>query len=254
MRRLILLLLLSTTLFLLINMPLRQLLRVIEPPPGLSFSGLQGTLRSGRVEQLGYRGFELGDLGYSLRPLCLLKLTICYHIEDANGDLQLNLGYSPWTGLSLEESRLLVPVERLRPWMGALLVQPKGGLEIRLQSLRLNNNRRLEALQARLYWRKAGIEGESVELGDFRAEIELDGKDILMLLGDEPGALLGLQGEVRLRAEDYRLDIQLEARTGLAESLRNALELLARKDGLNHYRIQRQGRMPRPIPWLMPSG
>ncbi len=250
MRRLLLLLLLSSALFLLINMPLRQLLRVVQPPPGLTVSGLQGTLWSGRVDRLGYRDFDLVELRYSLRPLCLLWLELCYRIEDASGDLLLNPGYSPWAGLSLGDSHLLVPVERLRPWMNALLVKPKGELEIRLQSLQLTHQRRLEALQGRLYWRKAGIEGESVELGDFHAAVELDGQDIRLQLGDEPGALLGLQGEIRLGAEDYSLDVQLEARTGLGESLRNALELLARKDGLNHYRIQRQGRLPRPIPWL----
>ena len=252
MRRLILVLLLSTVVFSLLNMPLRQVLRVVELPPGLVVSGLQGTLRSGQVEQLGYRGVAFEELRYALRPTCLLWFKLCYRLEDGNGDLRLNPGYSPWAGFTLEDTRLRLPVERLRPWLGKLLVQPKGELDLQLQMLELGNNRRLETLQAVLFWRKAGIEGESVVLGDFRADIEQEGPEIRLQLGDEPGALLGVEGEIRLGAEDFRVDVKLEARPGLGESARNALELMARRDGLNRYRIQRQGRLPQPIPWLPP--
>jgi len=252
MRRLILILLLSTAVFLLVNMPVRQLLRWIELPPGLTVSGLEGRVVSGQVDRLGYRGVEFEGLHYSLRALCLLKLAICYRLEDGNGDLRLNANYSFWSGLTLEDALLRLPVERLRPWMQSLLVKPKGSLELQIQTLQLGNPLQLEALRGRLYWRKAGIEGESLVLGDFRADVQREEEGLRLILRDEPGALLGVQGEVLLDAEEYRVDVKLEARAGLGESARNALELMARRDGLNRYRIQRQGRLPRPIPWLQP--
>jgi hypothetical protein len=126
-------------------------------------------------------------------------------------------------------------------------------LQLDVEALQLDGLGRLGELQAVLFWRNAGIEGESVELGDFRADVERQPKGLRIRLSDLPGAHLGVSGDLILEADAYRLDLQLQARPGLGESAVNALQLLARKNGPSRYRIQRQGRLPRPLPWLAPG-
>jgi len=245
--RLLLVFLLSLPLFLLLNMPVQQLYRVVTPPPGATIAGLEGTLLSGRIGRLGYRGVEFRDLGYRLEPSCLLRLAVCYRVDDEDGDLSVGFGFSPIGGLEIEDSRISLALERLKPLMQSMLVQPLGILEVDLQSLRLNPDRYLDALQGQIFWREAGLEGEAQRLGDFQADLERGKEGIRVRFSDLPGALVGVDGELLLGALDYRLDLKLQARDGLGESARNALGLLGRKTGLNRYRVQRQGRLPEPL-------
>jgi hypothetical protein len=248
--RLLLVFMLSLPLFLLLNMPVQQLHRVVTPPSGVTVVGLEGTLLSGRVDRLGYRGVDFRDLDYRLKPSCLLRLAVCYRVEDGDGDLSVVFGFSPIGGLEIEDSRLSLALERLRPLMSSLLVQPLGILEVTLETLQLSRDRRLVALDGQIFWREAGLEGEPQRLGDFEAVLERSEPGVRIRFSDLPGALVGVDGELRLGALDYRLDLKLQARDGLGESARNALGLLGRKTGLNRYRVQRQGRLPAPLPFL----
>jgi len=239
----------SLLLFLLVNLPIRQVYRLIQPPAGVVIEGLEGRLYSGRIQRLAYRNLEFQDLRYRLEPSCLLRLEVCYRIEDEAGDLSLRALYSPWQGVGVDAARLSLPLERLRPLMPSLLVRPTGLLELDARRIRLYG-KRLSEVDATAYWREAGIEGEPQKLGDFKADIEGGGKELRMRFADLPGASVGVEGELQLTATDYRLDMELEARPELGKPARNALELLAPRSGLNRYRVKRTGRLPQPLTLL----
>ncbi len=247
--RLLLVFVLSLLLFLLVNMPVRQLFRAVELPPDILVEGLEGTLLAGRIQRLGYRGVTLERLSYRLQPLCLLRLSLCYRLTDGDDDLLLNIAVSPWSGLELGDSRARLPLSQIHPLVPGLLVKPTGELDLEISHATFDG-RRLSALEGTAYWRRAGIEGEDLVLGDFRADAERNEQGLQIRLADMPGALLGVEGELTLGERDYRVDLQLEARAGLGESLRSSLELLAQKNGLNRYRIRRQGGLPRTLPFL----
>jgi len=248
--RLLLVFLLSLSLFLLLNMPARQLFRVLTLPPGVAIGGLEGSLLSGRIARLGYRGVEFRDLTYRFAPSCLLRLAVCYRVANDAGDVSLELGLSPLSGMTIENSRLLLPLEQLGPLMQSLLVRPLGKLDAQIETAQVTRDRRLTALSAQVAWREAGLEGEPRRLGDFLAVLERSEQGIRVRLADQPGALVGVQGALHLGVQEYRIDLELHPRDGLGESARNALGLLGRKTGLNRYRVQRQGRLPAPLDML----
>ena len=247
--RLLLVFLLSLLLFLMVNMPVVQLFRFSAPPPDVGIEGLEGSLLAGRVRRLTLRGLAFEDVEYRLRPLCLLRLALCYRLESDAGDLLLQLSASPWSGIGIEDSRVTLPLPQLTALAPTLLVRPTGELELVVDQAGLDQGR-LTGLKATAYWREAGIEGEKLKLGDFRADAERSDQGLDVRFSDLPGSLVGVDGSLRLGERDYRLDLKLEARPGLADSVRSALELLARKNGLNRYRVQQQGQLPRPLPLL----
>ncbi len=247
--RLVVVFVLSLLPFLAINMPVQQLFRFIQPPPQLLLSGIEGSLLGGRIRQIEYRGLAFENLSYRLLPGCLFRLALCYRLEDADGDLHLRVSVSPFSGVGLENSRLTLTMRQLGAMTSALLVKPTGELELQLDDAVLARDG-LGDLQGVIYWKQAGIEGENLSLGDFRADIARTEQGVELRFADMPGARIGVAGSLQLDARRYRLDLKLEARPELAESARNALELLARKTGLNRYRIQRQGVLPQPLPLL----
>ncbi len=238
--RLIPVFLLSLLLFLTLNMPAQQLFRFITPPPDLLVQGLEGRVYEGRLRRLEYRGMAFNDLEYRLQPGCFLWLQVCYRLRDKAGLLDLTLGWLPLQGVMLDDARLRLPVSQLQPLMKSLLIQPTGEVEVDIRRLRLVD-RRLTELDASAYWRKAGIKGEELVLGDFRAVFTRTEEGVGVQFNDLPGALVGVKGSLQLTNQDYRLDLELEARPGLSEPARNALELVARQKGLNRFSIQNQG-------------
>lgn len=247
--RFLLLFVFSLLVFAVVNMPVQQLFRFVAPPPGLVIEGLDGRIHGGRLRRLEYQGLGFDEVSYRLRPQCLLWLAVCYRLTSASGDLNLRLSWSPISGLRIEQGRVRQPMARLRPLMGSLLIQPTGALELQIDRLVLNRGR-LGELEGHVIWRQAGIEGEKLVLGDFRADARRGEEGLELQFADLPGALLGVEGSLRLGTEDYRLELDLQARPGLSESARNALELLARKNGLNRYQVRNQGRLPKPLTLL----
>ena len=247
---LILLFVLSLALGLLINTPARQILRFASLPDTLVMQGLQGTLRAGRIQQLGYQGLLFSDLGYRLQPGCLFRLAMCYRVVTAAGELDLELQTSLLSGsFSVLESRLRLGEEAFSAVPG-LLIQPRGDLVIDIERLTIEQQK-LQDLTGRISWNRAGLQGEEQELGNYSALISQVSEGFSIKLDQATGLLL-VAGEMQLAWNGtYQVDLTLESKAGLSDSINNALGLLASKSGLNQYRIDRKGRIDRNLlQWL----
>ena len=249
---LILLFVLSLALGLLINTPARQILRFVSLPDTLVMQGLQGTLRAGRIQQLGYQGLLFSDLGYRLQPGCLFKLALCYRIETAADDLDLQLQTSLLRGsVSVLDSRVRFGEEVFSAVPG-LLIRPRGDFIIDIEQLSIRQQK-LHDLIGRISWNRAGLEGEEQELGNYSALISQVSEGFNLKL-DQSTGLLVARGDMQLEwSGNYRVNMTLEGKAGLNDSVNNALGLLASKTGLNQYRIDRKGRIDRNLLQRMKS-
>ena len=227
---------------LLVNVPARQLLRVVKLPPQLHIAGLSGSITQARIEQLNYRQFSLRQLQMRWQPLCLFQLAICYRATTSDQQLLANVQYQPLTGVvSLQHSRIELPGELLQN-ASSLLVKPKGRFDIEIDQLDSHQGKLMQ-VAGRIIWRDAGIEGEDQSLGDYQAQFISADDGLHITLADQQG-LIKLKGDMLLSWNgEYRADATFEARPGLKPSIKNALDLMARKTGLNRYEIHQKGRL-----------
>ncbi len=243
---LILLFVLTLAVSLLFNTPVRQLFRVVSMPQGVAMQGLEGSISRGRIAQLGYQGLVVEDLDYHLRPWCLIKLAVCYALESADNTIDLQLQINPLSAsVSASDSRLVISDD----WFSALpgmLVQPSGDFVIDIESVSLQQAR-LQELNGRVSWNQAGVKGEEQVLGNYSGAInQVD--DGLELKLDQSTGLLTAAGEIKLTWNgSYDVDMTLNGKAGLEDSINSALELVAQKTGLNRYRIDRNGRVNRQV-------
>ena len=92
-------------------------------------------------------------------------------------------------------------------------------------------------------WTDAGIIGEDFNLGDYQLEITKDSNLYRFILQDKD-AVLDIDGEGKLSSDgNYSLNINIQARAGLDSQIKNALELIAQKKGLNQYLVRRSGQL-----------
>ncbi|MCP3689371.1 MAG: hypothetical protein GY784_13255, partial [Gammaproteobacteria bacterium] len=63
---------------LLVTMPLVHPLAQLTIPQQIRFNGLDGTIGSGRLDQLSIDRVLFNNISYEFEASCLLKLSICY--------------------------------------------------------------------------------------------------------------------------------------------------------------------------------
>ncbi len=227
---------------LLVNMPARQLLRVVKLPPRLHIAGLSGSITKARIERLTYRQFSLRQLQLRWQPGCLFQLAICYRASSSDQRLLANVRLQPITGVvSLQHSRIGLSATLLHD-VSTLLIKPRGRFDIVVDQLDAHQGK-LKQVAGHIVWHQAGIEGEDQSLGDYQAQFTSAEDGLHITLADQQG-LIKLHGELLLSWNgEYRADATLAARPGLKPSIKNALGLMTRKTGLNRYQIHRKGRL-----------
>ena len=225
-----------------VNMPARQLYRVIQIPPSLKVYGLSGTLVHARVAQLNIQQFTLSDVRLDWQPLCLLKAAVCYHVYSDDKELQGVLQLGLFSGeMTLEQGRIVLDSQLLQQFV-TLLVKPKGSFDIELETLSMKDGKLL-SLNAKINWLNAGIEGEEQLLGNYQALAVTTDDGFKIDLSDRD-SLLKMHGEILLQwSGEYDADVKLEARPGLKPSIKSALELFAQRSGLDRYNIRKKARL-----------
>ena len=113
-------------------------------------------------------------------------------------------------------------------------------LQLNLDSVSIVRDK-LADLEGTLVWKDAGLAGEDINLGDYEISVGKAGGRYELLI-DDKDAVLDMAGKASLQADGkYTLDITIRTRPGLEPKIKNALELVARKQGIDQYVVRRAG-------------
>lgn len=227
---------------LIVNLPVVHLLAQIKLPNAVLLGGVKGTVFNGKIDRLLVNQVPVDDLAYSFKPGCLLNLKICYDLESdlGKGQIQAN----PFDqSLDLNDFEINYPLENLVAFANQLLVRPSGNLQIYIDTLSLKQQK-VGQVNARILWQQAGIVGESVELGNYELTVAEATEGYQFELKDLK-ALLTVDGKGQLKADGkYSMNINILSQPGLNQSIKSALEFVAKKKGLNRYDVRRTGKLP----------
>ena len=229
------------TIGLLINMPARLVLNQVQIPDNLKILRLQGTLFSGEVGELRIGQLPINQLAYRIDLSCLLTAAVCYQLAFEDG--MVKAGFEPISQtIRLSQLDAEFPVQQLAAFGNQLLVSPSGSLRVESDTFTIRQGKVVE-FEALTTWTGAGIIGEDFNLGDYQLEITKD-SDLYRLILQDNDAVLDIDGEGKLSSDgNYSLNIKIQARAGLDSRIKNALELVAKKKGLNQYSVRRSGQL-----------
>jgi hypothetical protein len=226
---------------LLINMPVSLLLAQVKVPDNIRISGLQGTAFNGQVNELLVNQISIRQLKYQFDFSCLLAASFCYRLNFEDGTAIL--GFEPISKkIRISELNADIPMQKLSVLSNQLLVSPSGSLRLEIANLAVKQGKLVD-ISGIATWKDAGIMGEDFNLGDYLLEIE-KGIDIYRFTLKDVDAQLDINGKAILASDGkYSLNIDIGARSGLDTRVKNVLELIARKKGLNQYLIHRSGQL-----------
>ena len=227
----------------LVGIPARHVLRFVELPADIKIKGLNGSITSGNIEAIRYQKFTLTDVDFSLRPLCLAKISICYEIKSDDNNLLLNIEANLLTQISsISHSQIQLDSSIFKD-MPQMLVQPKGELLIAIQSMTFVDAK-INELSATLDWPGAGIEGEDQLLGNYHATL-LQEEERLSIKLDDKDSLLSARGDIEVKwSGQYSVNLKFESKPELNKSVINVLQMATRQSGLNKYALKTAGNLP----------
>lgn len=226
------------------NTPAALVLPRLQLDPALRLAGVDGSVVRGRIERLEFHALALEGVRFRLRPRCLLGLELCYRLDSADGELLY--AWDPLSGdATISDARLELPAAALAELGAALPLRLTGRLELELAELRLAAGRPV-ALDGQLVWRGMGADdgGQALRLGDYRASLSGDGEQYRAEFATLD-ASLRIDGDGDLRADGrYRLDLAIASEQPIDSRIKTLLELFARENGYNQYRVRREGQLP----------
>ena len=135
-----------------------------------------------------------------------------------------------------------IPMQSLTAMSNQLLVSPSGSLVLKTDNLEIRQGK-VTDISGTAIWKNAGIVGEEFDLGDYQLEIER-GIDLYQFMLKDNAAMLDIDGKGILASDGkYTININIRGQAGLDSRIKNVLELIARKKGLNQYLIHRVGQL-----------
>ena len=233
----------SLMISLVINLPVKQLFRFASFPAELGIQGLDGTIVKGKLDSVTYQGLSLNDIDYVLQPGCLIKLSVCYKFKSTQNALTLNIATSLIShNISLNQSQIELGPEIINTIPG-LLIKPKGRFLLNVDEMTIVDLK-LAELSSKIDWMDAGIQGEDQILGNYTAQISREVDRINIELKDKD-SLLAANGKILVKLDgQFDLDIKFVSQPTLDKSVASALEMTAKKTGLNRFAIKKTGRVP----------
>ncbi|NNE63928.1 MAG: type II secretion system protein GspN [Gammaproteobacteria bacterium] len=222
-----------------LNMPLVHVLAEVKLPANIRVSNFNGTILKGRIDVLEVNNLQATGLQYRNKPACVFTLKWCYHLVFDQGEVSASANALDQT-VTLTNSNLEYPVGQVVTMFPGLLVKPTGDLEVIIDHLTMKE-KKLSLESGSVIWKNAGVEGESIDLGEYRLSAALS-KQVYNFTVRDNNALLKIDGKGVLKSNgQYNLDIKIESEPGLQNSIKTALEFVAKKRGLNQYSVSQRG-------------
>ncbi len=178
----------------------------------LALDDVRGSLWRGHAGVVRWRGEPLGSLDWRASPAALLEgeYVAQLHLGGAlNASARLHAARA---GGRLEQVALVFPGEWLAGALATPALQPRGTVEVRIESLELAQGE-LVALVGNATWREAAVSGAaSAPLGELGADFSLAPTGTVHGQLRDSGGPLALSGSFEVSASGYRADLRLAAR------------------------------------------
>lgn len=214
--------------------------------PGLRSTGVSGSAFEGRAQYLGMNEVTLENVSWQLSPLALLT-----------GHAKATLKLSTDTGsLSGDFSHSLLGHTQIKNlngdasigWIAGLAgyrFVPMDGL-LSLQDVEADlENQLLVSAQGRVLLNSANwlLFKPPVTFGNFTAEINSDGENNTLQVLDSDGPLDVQGGAQLVNNKNYSANLQVRARAGADQRLKDLLKQLGNPDAQGWYRINERGQL-----------
>ncbi|MBI2383439.1 MAG: type II secretion system protein N [Gammaproteobacteria bacterium] len=222
-------------------------LRPAQPQSQVQPYGLHGTLAHGRIAALTVKGRAVAqNLEWELLPshLALLRLGVRLKGEGEGTLVEGVLSWSLGGGLRVQDMQAVTAIGNLMAAAGVAYVPIEARARLQVRSLKLDGGRPVAAAGtldvAGLAWTLAR---DPVALGDFRAEVETKGSDIVAQLSS-PSGPLELSGDAKLAADgNYELHMQFKARPSAEAQVQELIRAVGQPDTRGYYHIRRSGKL-----------
>lgn len=213
-------------------------------PPGLTLSGLSGTIWQGRAMQGNLYGLFFEKLDWRFHPLSLFVLKPRYSISTtpAGGFLQSEVAVTPGGHLRFSDLAASLPSNALQ----LLLPMPglEGELGLQFDQLVLDDGFPVAADGTISISKLTVPPISSAALGDFRAVLRSDGDRIIGEVNDLSG-MLDVAGEIVLFPDrSYRLVGQVAPAAEAPDALVRQLRFLGSPDEEGRREFRFEGQLP----------
>jgi len=229
---------------LVVNLPVQHVLSYVQLPKTVSLDGIDGTVTSGRAQEIRVNEFPLRSVNYRFLPSCLLLFKVCYKIRYEQGDLQV--AYDVLNGdTEVSEAKVEYPVSELAQFMPKLPVNPVGGMELMIDELSLVEGR-AGSLSGKLIWRNLGVNDPDVkiDIGDYQVDFFGNQQKYDFKFSDLD-ATLDVDGKGEIKADgQYNVDVKIKSDASLDANVKTVLSLVAKNVKYNEYRVEQKGRLP----------
>lgn len=229
-------------------LPATQVIGRLTLPQNLSISNVSGTIWNTQSEQIRLNGFSVEQVNWQLQLLPLLIGNVNIDIDGGNdrqvdqiavqGELSISPSQKDYA--SAQDLTLFVPASIVANQLPLPLPVSAEG-RVRLNIAELEYDQSCQQLTGTLSWLNANVEvsqlPESLELGNFDADLSCDNGDIIVKV-KEPNKL-GLAADVRI---DDKFKYQLEGRfkpdASLPKAVHDASVIFGKKDPQGYYRLK----------------
>lgn len=214
----------------------------LDLPAGTGWEQVYGSLWHGRIQGLQAPAGPLGQLEWTLRPGALLQGRAAADIiwyPPAGGELrgQLRLGMNR---LELEDVRGELPAANLHEWDTGIPLLLDGRLHAHDVHLALDRERAVRHASGRIQWQTAAAGlPEPLPLGEQRATLQADDRQLELRLDSAPDAELSISGplllDLRPASPALRARLHLEPRADADSRIANLLRNNLRRDEGGRY-------------------
>lgn len=209
---------------------------LIKPALGMWFPQLvlansAGTIWHGTATQAWFshagKSAALGELEWRLSPISILLLHPQLELQTRAASQALNarVSASPMGKVTVSELQANFPLSILRPWYPLLL---EGEVSVNLEDLVYRGNwvQQLEG-SAELTSAQWKMGRDPVLLGNYQAQLAMEGEEVLVRLSDQD-ANLGVNGTLQLaQSGDYQTDLFFEERAATVAPIFQFLSFIA---------------------------
>lgn len=210
--------------------------------------GPQGGIASGHAAGIVIDDVQLGETRWRLRFISLLKarvgFTIQTEVDRRPSQAVVEFGLGGTT--HIHDLQADVAIRSILPLLARGLILPVDGyLQADIPYLRIRQQQLTEA-EGQLLLSDAGwsLIRPPLALGSYGLLLTTEDDEVVASISDAQGAAADAQGAIRLDASGaYTVDLQLRAKAGADQRLRNLLQGLGSPDAQGWYRLVSKGQL-----------
>ena len=225
--------------FLIAYVPASQgVYRATQAIPGLSVSGVSGTLWQGNIQRLNVQGIQLVNINWQLSPLALLGLQAKVDIRAGNlrspqqlyvaGHISLPLFAR--SKFSMQDLRVLMPANMAMAQLTLPVpVNAQGRFEVALQNFEFDQG--CAQLGGTGKWLNGSVSGTQgpISFGDFNAELSCDGRNFSAQI--KPPNRLSLDAKVSVNLQgQYQVSGKFKPDPQLPAEVHQAAQFFGQPD------------------------